>query len=335
VDEFEKYHFDLEGYLLVRGLLTKAEAAQLLAEAKILEAAALPRLSDPPSFVGKFNIEYRELVDLGSFAYENQSGGGRQIIVDDFLNASPAFNFLVAHEPTMKYVRSLATGPYRLTSSELRIRYKNNKTFSHMGGPIGARNRYGFSGTAGELENGRGFDLLVVRVLYALHDISIENGPLCVVPGSHKANFSSPYGEDPSQEPGMIGLPMKAGDAIFFTENLRHGGLPNALDTARRTIHLMIQPRWAASQSPAHYDGDVHVSEKAWHDYSDVQRALLPPPAASLGESGGQNVRAVNEELSRLRLENMRLKGELEDRQGRADQPARRRGPRWLSAVTK
>jgi hypothetical protein len=172
-------------------------------------------------------------------------------------------------------------GPLQLASSELRYRYKGNVTLTHMGGVIDARNRFEFVGqpvldSATGARDCRAFNLLTVRIVYALHDVSIENGAFCAVPGSHKSNFFSPYGDDPTKEPGMIGIAMESGDAIFFTENLRHGGLPNLLDVPRKTIHLAIGPAWVASQSPAHWNKNVYVSPEAWTRYSEQQRALFP-----------------------------------------------------------
>jgi ectoine hydroxylase-related dioxygenase (phytanoyl-CoA dioxygenase family) len=57
-----------------------------------------------------------------------------------------------------------------------------------------------------------------------------------VVPGTHKSNMKSPHGNNPDEEPGMIGLPVEAGDAILFTEHLRHGGLTN-----RRRVKWQIK----------------------------------------------------------------------------------------------
>jgi hypothetical protein len=84
----------------------------------------------------------------------------------------------------------------------------------------------------------------------------------------------------------MIGLPMEAGDAILFTENLRHGGFPNVLDQTRKTIHVCFGPIWAPSQSPAHWNGFVHVTEAAWA----IQRGPAHPAAVRLRTmlSGGK-----------------------------------------------
>jgi hypothetical protein len=282
MDHLERYHFDLNGYLHVKGILGPHEVAHALAAADSLEqhfascARAEPKYD---SLHWKTSYHYDE--QTGTSTYLNTDGDGPQYIVDDFLNAHPAFDVFVGHERTLDYVRELTESPLKIVSSELRYRHRGNITATHMGGPIDRRNRYAFIAdpSPGQPRNdGRHFDLMFVRVLYALHDLPVENGPLCVVPGSHKANYQSPYGADPLQEPGMLPLPMAAGDALFFTENLRHGGYPNVIDHVRKTVHLCFAPAWVGSQSPAHWDGGVFVTQEAWARYGETQRELLPPP---------------------------------------------------------
>lgn len=284
MNDIEKYQFDLNGYLLVKSLLNADEVNGYLAAATALEAHVAENIDAEPRLVGFTGLSYRFDEKYQCSSYKNDAGGGLQFIVDDFLNSSDAFDSLVGHAATMKYVQELTAGPYWIGSSELRYRYRANHTRTHMGGRMDARNRYEFIGTkmvdsGGLASPVRDFNLLAVRVLYALHDIPVEHGPLCVVPGSHKSNFFSPFSDDqPMTEPGMIPIPMQAGDAIIFTENLRHGGYPNLIDRSRKTLHMMFAPRWAASQSPIHWDDKVYVSEEAWARYSDIQRALLPSP---------------------------------------------------------
>jgi hypothetical protein len=104
----------------------------------------------------------------------------------------------------------------------------------------------------------------------------------------------------------MIGIPMEAGDGLFFTENLRHGGLPNLLDRPRKTIHLQIGPTWAGSQSPVHWNKGVHVSAASWLRYSEEQRALFPRSSGD-GTSG-----RLLEEVASLQSENKRLRQQLD-----------------------
>jgi hypothetical protein len=283
--EEEKYLFDLNGYILVKRLLSASEVADCLRAAKELEPRVRRTIDKEPFCTAKFGLRYHLEEELGCSWYKSDAGG-TQHIVEDFINASPSFDCLINHQPTMKYVHALARGPYHITSAELRFRYQGNYTPTHMGGPIDPRNRYEFIGRR-SLEPITGahdvvdFDLICVRVLYALHDMPIENGPLCVVPGSHKGNFFSPYGEDPRAEPGMVGIPMEAGDAIFFTENLRHGGFPNLMATPRITTHFVYNPVWVGSQSPAHWDDNMYVAPETLARYTVEQRALFPTVAPS------------------------------------------------------
>jgi hypothetical protein len=326
MNDIERYQFDLNGYLLVRDLLNPTLVEAYLSAANDLESHIAANIDAEPQLTGFANVKYRFDVDYQCYSYKHTSGGGLQYIVDDFLNASAVFDSLVNHEQTMLYVEDLAAGPYRIGASELRYRYKSNVTHTHMGGHMDSRNRYEFVGrqmydSAKSANSHRDFDLLSVRVLYALHDIPVENGPLCVVPGSHKANFFSPFSDlEPATEPGMIPLPMNAGDAIIFTENLRHGGFPNLLDSARKTIHLQISPIWAASQSPIHWNDRVHVSEKAWARYSDEQRALLPMPEGAMATE----LKSLRTEAARLAEENARLRQKIAESQApTVTQPAK------------
>lgn len=324
MNEIEKYQFDLNGYVLVKGLLGVDETKRYLAAANELEDYVAKHIDEEPIYTGHFGIRYHYDEKFGFSSYKNDWGGGLQHIVDDFTNASSAFDSLVNHPRTMEYMPDLMMGPYQWGGAELRFRYRGNVTLTHMGGTIDPRNRYEFVGRP-MLDPGTGardiryFNLLVTRVIYALHDIPNENGAFCVVPGTHKSNFFSPYGDDPTKEPGMVGIPMEAGDALFFTENLRHGGLPNLLDRPRKTIHLQIGPNWAGSQSPAHWNSSMYVSPEAWERYSEAQRALFPAhghsqPPVVLGRAtpkAGENEEQLRGRLERAEDEVRRLRQEI------------------------
>ena len=321
MNEFEKYEFDLKGYLLVKGVLDRDTAAKCLAVCDALEQRVVSTIDAEPHFIGHYGLRYHYDQELGCSSYQtNHGGGGEQFVVDDFLNVDPAFDALVGHEPTMSYLRQMMVGPVKIIGSELRYRQKGNITGTHMGGPIDARNRYLFVGrpqtnSSQSREEDVAFDLLNVRLIYALHDLPSENGALCVVPGSHKANLHSPYGSDPTKEPGMVTIPMEPGDALFFTENLRHGGYPNTMDRTRKTLHLCFGPSWVGSQSPAHYDGVPHVTEKAWARYNEEQRKLLPYPSPMRGvdesmagsNAGDQAIRRLRAEIDMLTQKNSEL----------------------------
>jgi ectoine hydroxylase-related dioxygenase (phytanoyl-CoA dioxygenase family) len=196
-------------------------------------------------------MEYHRNEERG-YHVTGREGHGQTTIIEDFWNAGPEFDLLLDHSATLAYIREIVQERPTINNSEIRIRYPGNATGTHMGGPISHKYRYAFTG-------GR-IDCMMVRMIYFLHDVGPENGPFCVVPGTHKTNFPSPYPHDPTEEPGMIGLEVRAGDAILFTENLRHGGLPNRSPRARKTIHVGYGPPWMLSQNIATMDEPAYIT---------------------------------------------------------------------------
>ena len=73
----------------------------------------------------------------------------------------------------------------------------------------------------------------------------------------------------------MIPLEVKAGDAILFTENLRHGGLPNLSNQIRKTLHVGYGPFWLKSQNIATMDQDPYILPQTMERYDDEQRELF------------------------------------------------------------
>lgn len=73
----------------------------------------------------------------------------------------------------------------------------------------------------------------------------------------------------------MIGLPVKAGDAVLFTENLRHGGLTNHSQQTRKTLHIGYGPYWMKSQNIATMDEEPHILPKTFARYTQEQRLLF------------------------------------------------------------
>ena len=219
MNEIETYEFDRLGYIVIPDFLTDEEVEALSAAIDALEEDALAGVGRPPDKISAYGLEYRHDAERGYFV-SGAREEGNTLIIEDFYNADPAFDILIDHAPTMNYIRAIVKERPTINNSEIRIRYPGNQTGSHMGGPVGRKHRYYYSG--------QGIDCMMVRMVYFVHDVGPGQGEFCVVPATHKSNMLSPYeGRNPDTEPGMIGLPVKAGDAILFTENLRHGGLTN------------------------------------------------------------------------------------------------------------
>lgn len=263
----EKYEFDRQGYLVLTGLLSPGEVQQLARVIDGLEAHALAKVDQPPRKKSAWGPEYHSNAEKGYYA----SGGckeGSTLIIEDFFNADPAFDLLVNHACTMDYIRAIVQDRPTINNSEIRIRYQGNQSGTHMGGPISSKYRYSY--------NAAGIDCMMVRMVYFVHDVGPEDGPFCVVPATHKSNLVSPYGtHDADAEPGMLGLPVKAGDAILFTENLRHGGQTIRSGRTRKTLHVGYGPFWMKSQNIATMDEEQNMLPATLTRYTPEQRSMF------------------------------------------------------------
>ncbi|HZT44178.1 MAG TPA: phytanoyl-CoA dioxygenase family protein [Chthonomonadaceae bacterium] len=266
MDKYEAYEFDRQGFLIIRQMLTSAEVAALAAAIDRLEAYALEHVDSPPQKRALWGPIYHQHPEKGFFVH-GSNAYGQTMMVEDFFNADPTFDFLVDHEKTMAYIRAIVQGPIRINNSEIRIRYPGNATEVHMGGPIDHKYRYAF--------NNRGIDCMMVRMVYFVQDVTNAQGAFCAVPGTHKSHFNSPYELGPDEEPGMVGLEVQAGDAILFTENLRHGGFTNRSQQVRKTLHVGYGPAWMMSQNISTMDEPQNITEETLARYTDRQKSLF------------------------------------------------------------
>ena len=98
---------------------------------------------------------------------------------------------------------------------------------------------------------------LVFNVDYYLDDATPENGCLLAAPGSHKLNLSGPEVVAQGFDfPGLVELPVKAGDVLFHNTRLVHGSRRNSANSLRRTLYYAFHSLSAAArQGEARTDG--------------------------------------------------------------------------------
>ena len=264
--EIETYEFDRQGYLVLRDFLKPDQIDGLASAVDELEAHALANIDAPPRKMAAWGREYHVNQERG---YHAQGGNaeGQTLIIEDFWNAHPAFDILLDHELTMRYIHEIVQGRVTINNSEIRIRYRGNQSGTHR--PTGPKYTYAY--------NSDGIDCRMVRIVYFLQEVDADQGAFCVVPGTHKSNLQSPYGNDPDTEPCMLALEVSAGDAILFTENLRHGGLTNKSDQVRKTIHVGYGPYWLMSQNIATMDEPQYLLDRTRERLTSRQNALFKP----------------------------------------------------------
>jgi hypothetical protein len=184
---YERYAFDLRGFVVRRRALDRREVAELTAA---VDALGLP----PPAS------------DLRSQRF------------DGFLPRHRAFAELVDHPSVIDVVLELC-GPFvRLDHAYgLHMAPETSGLGLHGGGtPFDPAQFYVVHG--GSIACG------LVAVQFALCDMPAGHGFMCV-PGSHRAAFRLPAGLGPD-DPLVEDVALEAGDALVFTEALTHGTRP-------------------------------------------------------------------------------------------------------------
>ena len=267
MNEIETFEFDRQGYIVIAGLLDAAEVAALARAVDELEEHALAHLTQAPRKLSGWGANYHANRERG-YHVNGEKAEGKTLIIEDYWNADPVFDRLLDHQPTMDYVHGVVKERPTINNSEIRIRYRGNATGCH-GGTVSASQKYRYSFTE------RGIDCMMVRMVYFIHDCSNEQGAFCVVPGTHKTNLPSPQSNNPDEDPDMVGLEVKAGDAIFFTENLRHGGFTNRSQQVRKTLHVGYGPYWMMSQNIATMDEKQHITDETNERLTEQQRDLF------------------------------------------------------------
>ncbi|GDY11897.1 hypothetical protein LBMAG53_07750 [Planctomycetota bacterium] len=268
MDDLQRYLFDRQGFLRIPGILSPDEVATL--------AAAVDRLHDRVErgfdswperrgwrkCVGRFDAE------SGVYVY-GKTGYGNTWVIEDMWNADPAFLLLLGHAPTLDIVSATVRGRVNVNNSEVRVRFPGNSTGAHMGGPIDGKYAYRY--------DHRGFDCMMTRMIYFLHDVGPDDGPFSVVPGTHKSAFPPPSSPRPEDEPGAVAVTARAGDGVYFTEALRHGGFENRSARPRRTIHVGYGPAWMRAQLVGTMDEPQFILPRTWDSMRPDQQALFSP----------------------------------------------------------
>ncbi len=256
MNETEQFLFDLQGFIVARAFLSKDEV-------KVLNNAFDANEDKQQQDSNRDNS--------GNMAAQHKRG-----IYTNMLSwAQPwcqPFRELLAHRKLLPYLNDLLGRgwkldhePFMLTGSTgtegLRIHGTTNVQFN------GSRF---YAYTNGQMRCG----LIVVQ--YALADANPGDGGLCVIPGSHKANFTCPQKITTWEQHQDIvyQVPLKAGDMVIFSENTLHGTLPWTASQERRALLYRYTPKYL------HYDGGTYgVTQPAWvNELTEAQQAVLEPP---------------------------------------------------------
>ena len=83
---------------------------------------------------------------------------------------------------------------------------------------------------------------------YYLDELTPDNGPIAVVPGSQRAPFRPPKGHP--EFPDQLLVSAKPGQAVMFSGWIYHRGVANRSDSTRRVCLMCYQNAWMKSFEP-------------------------------------------------------------------------------------
>lgn len=272
MNDSERYLFDLQGYVHIPQLLSPEEAQVLYAAAQsLVRDAEACRDQKRYTLVG-FDLNCWQSPEHGYFGL-SEPATGELVIIDDFWLYPSAFDFLIGHPRTMDYIRRIIQGRISINNSQMLVRRKGHTSGAHSGFPGGHSSKYRYTVLNGQI------DCMMSRIVYFLHDCPVEQGPMCFVPGSHRSAFPVPVNDASLEdEPGMVPVPVKAGDAILFTEAVRHGGYTNRTERTRLTLHIGYGPSFQPSQNIATMDEPPLLTDALRERLNPDQQALLARP---------------------------------------------------------
>ena len=242
----EEYFFDLNGFLVLRNVLTRAHVGELNA---ILDGL---KSLDPPLATGEW---------YGG-VHAHGYGGAEGINLQQIYEAGEPFERLIDHPGWFAKVKRFVGGegtfdwhhgPLFLDETFANLRGPGEAIGIHSGGADGVTRcqfRY---------KNGR-FHCGQINILMALADIGPGDGATMVIPASHKSNFTHPEfgahtmkaGEARSADglEGAIEVHLKAGDALLFVDAIAHGSARRVNPGERRIAVYRYGPSWGNFRHP-------------------------------------------------------------------------------------
>ncbi len=256
MDDREKFLFDLQGFVKVEGFLT---ADEVRAFNEALDANWDKRGDDP-----------------NHHPDGNTYGPKRRGIFTGMLTWEPPhcqpFRDLLAHPKLIPYLNTLFGrgwkmdhSPFMLTGGKgtegLVIHGSTSRHFSDAQYYV-YRN--------GQMRCG------MIVCQFQLADVNEGDGGMCVVPGSHKANF--PVTQEirrwEQDQQVVYNVPCKAGDLVIFNEATLHGTLPWTAEHERRSLLYRYSPK------TVHFAGGTYsVTQPDWvSELTEAQQAVLEPP---------------------------------------------------------
>ena len=261
----ELYLFDLNGYIVIEGLLSADEVDRCNQAIDHQIAADVAKVIERPP---------AGTLDGGSSV---MAGTSRRLDMQGDMLAwerpwCDPFRDLIVHPRLKPYLEAILEEGFRVDAGPSFMAADPGAQGHALHG--GGVERHNFSEAyffkAGHIYSG----MVVVEV--ALADEGPDDGGFALIPASHKANLPCPRSlrlAEAYQE-HIRKVPVKTGDAVIFTETATHGALPWRARHQRRVVLTRYSPGFIAYHRMKQSLSDPEYMA----DLTDEQRAVLAPP---------------------------------------------------------
>lgn len=216
VTDEDRYLFDLQGFLMLRGAIAEQDQREMLAEIERLEGMEFDDSRFKQHVAGKKGDPTKMVID------------GAYVRLNSLFRISDAFDRLIDYPTVLPYLKAFINRP----------QLANGWVISKFAGADYGGWHRGVSPEQYTVRHGR-INTRMLNSVYFLTDNGPDDGCMAVIPGGHKSNFDLPWNNYSGVKlPGSIRVTGKPGDVLIFSEALLHTGLPKTTQGRRTNVYF-------------------------------------------------------------------------------------------------
>ena len=241
VSQEERFLFDLQGFLILRNVLSLEECGEYLEVIRCLESQT-------------YEDKWMKSVGTGRPTLQTYRNSKYSLQHQIRLNGLPrldsVFDQLIDQPKILSYLYEFVGQPHLVNTwsiSKLR----------------GAQDAGGWHGGVPPTDYSYRNDMIrsrMLNVVYFLTDNGPDDGCMVALPGGHKSNIDLVWNEyNGLQLPGSVPVTGKAGDVFLFSETVLHEALPKRTDGVRSNLYY--------NYVHAHYNAMAREPNNCHHFY--------------------------------------------------------------------
>lgn len=216
VTDEEKYLFDIQGFLVLRGAIDR-DLVEALDRAVVENEA----IDHDESWADGLPVVHGQ-------HFIKDTDVGHQIRLNGLPRLDPIFDRLIAHPAILPYLKEFMGEPQLVNTWSISKYEGRGATVWHNGLPT-----YEYTVRDGVIRSP------MINVVIMLTPNHPGDGCFAVIPGSHKKNLDLDYqrwGTAGLDTPGAIEVTGEPGDVMIFSEALTHTGATKTTSRRRTTL---------------------------------------------------------------------------------------------------